>query len=195
MSTVSKIPQNQAGGDRDFFRIDGHVYLHVETVTLDQGTKQEVQGLYVPTFSLEEDDIVGLSIDAFGEHVMTSEMDSIQKAYWMKMQQIVSMMKRCLDVELLGKKQKLFKKLEVTISGSTLDFPSSQGFLAGQALRLALFFPRFPYTYLCVIGEVTKSEKKDSGYWVKTQFKDISEKNQDEILRFVNQLQRDSRRR
>lgn len=194
MKTISKIPQNQES-DGDFFRVTGHVYLYPEVITVDQGVKYEVNGLFVPTFSTDEDDIVGLSIDAFRENILLSEMDVLQKESWLKMQQIMSMMKRVVDAELLGKKQKLFKKCEVVISGSVLDFPSAEPYLVGQSLRLAMFFPRFPYSYLCVIGEVLKCEKTEEGHLIKTQFKDISEKNQDEILRFVNQCQRDQRRR
>lgn len=196
MSTIPRIPKGQnSSDDGGFFRVEGSVYLHPEVVTLDQGIKHEANGLFVPTFSLDEDDIVGLSIDAFREHILLSEMGPLEKESWLKMQQIVAMMKRVVDAELLGKKQKMFKKIEVVISGESLDFKSAEPYLVGQVLRLAMFFPRFPFTYLCVIGDVIKCEKTDDGHIVKTHFKEISEKNQDEILRFVNQCQRDQRRR
>jgi hypothetical protein len=192
---MTNISQMSSAQDRDFFRVDGPVYLMVEAIEIDHGTKLETYTLEVPTFSLPEDDIVGLSIDAFREHVKISEMEKTQKEYWLQMQQIVSMMKRFLDAELLGRKQKLFKKTEVNISGSGMAFPSETAYVVKQNLRISMFFPRYPFNYICVIGEVVKCEKKDDGYLVKTHFEGISEKSQDEILRFVNQIQRDNRRR
>jgi hypothetical protein len=56
-----------------------------------------------------------------------------------------------------------------------------------------MFFPRYPYSYLTIVGEVVKCERQDRGYWVRSRFREISEKSQDEVLRFVNQCQRDNR--
>lgn len=195
MDSMNNISQLGSSKDREFFRVDGQLYLHVEIVTLDQGTKQEAYGVYVPTFSMAEDDIVGLSIDAFREQILISEIDHEQKEYWLKLQQLLSFMKRSIDAELLGRKQKMFCRTNVNISGSGMAFESPTAYVSGQTLRLAMFFPRYPYTYLCVIGDVVKCEKKDEIFQIKTEFQAISEKNQDEILRFVNQCQRDNRKR
>lgn len=181
-----------ANNQREFFRVDGEIYLHVETVALGESLDQD-QGVFLPTFSLEEDDIVGLSIDAFREQIRLSEIEPAQKEFWLRMQQILSMMKRCFQTELNGGNSKMFRKCRVNISGSGLAFPSDTSYLVGQNVRLALFFQRYPYSYMGVVGEVIKCERRDGGYWVRTRFRDLNEKSQDEILRFVNQCQRDNR--
>lgn len=177
---------------REFFRVDGQVYLYVEAAALGESLDSD-QGVFMPTFSLEEDDIVGLSIDAFREQIRLSEIEPAQKEFWLRMQQVLSMMKRCFQVELDGGRSKMFRKSKVNISGSGVAFPSESSYLVGQNLRLAMFFPRYPYSYMGVVGEVIKCERRDRGYWVRTRFRDLNEKSQDEILRFVNQCQRDNR--
>lgn len=190
----NKVAKMPSAKDREFFRVDGQLYLAIEVVDVDQGIKHEAEGVYVPTFSMPEDDIVGLSIDAFREQIRMSEMEHEQKEYWLKLQQILSMLKRSVDAELLGKKQKMYKRTPVNISGSGLAFQSDTVYTVGQNLKLSMFFPRYPYSFLALVSEVLKIEKKDEETWVRTQFLGISEKNQDEVLRFVNQCQRDNRR-
>ena len=135
----------------------------------------------------DEDDLVGLSIDAFREQVLHDNPPD--KANLLKIQQLLSLTKRFLDAELLGREQKIFRKIEVNISASGLSFPSDIAYHTGQQLRLDLFFPKFPFTYVSVMGEVVRSEKADIGYEIKLHFKDVSEKTQDEIIKFVKNYQ------
>lgn len=178
---------------REFFRVDGQIYIYVEPIAAGESLDQEAQGVFVPTFGSEQDDIVGLSIDAFREQIRLSEIDAAQKEYWFKVQQILALMKRSFEAELDGREPKRFLKCRVNISGSGVAFPSAASYLVGQNVRLAMFFPRYPYSYLTIVGEVVKCERKDLGYWVRCRFREISEKSQDEVLRFVNQCQRDNR--
>lgn len=186
-NNITRIPSL---ADRDFFRVNGHLYMYCEPVEFENGNKQDSQGFFIPTFIQEEDDFVGLSIDAFREQII--EDNPPAKEHYLRIQQLMSMMKRFFDAELLGRKQKMYKKVMVNISGSGISFPSDVAYHAMQVLRLCLFFPRHPFNYLTVVGDVVRSEKAEIGYEIKVQFKDISEKTRDEILKFVNQCQRDS---
>lgn len=176
--------------DREFFRVNGSLYMFCETIDSYKPSDNEHQGFFIPTFAQDEDDFVGLSIDAFREQVMIENPPG--KDGLLQVQQLMSMMKRFFDAEVLGRKQKLYKKIKVNISGSGLAFPSDVAYHTGQLLKAALFFPRFPYTYLNVVVEVVRSEKADIGYEIKVHYKDITEKTRDEILKFVNQCQRDT---
>lgn len=184
---VTRIPSIT---DREFYRVDGVLYLHIEPVELDSGNKHESKGFTIPTFVQEEDDFVGLSIDAFRERlVLDSPAD---KDTFLQVQQLMSMMKRFFDAEVLGRKQKLYKKVMVNISGSGMAFPSDVAYYVGQVLRVSLFFSSFPFSYVSLPADVIRSEKAEIGYEIRVQFKDISEKSRDEILKFVNQCQREN---
>lgn len=186
-SNITKLPTQS---DREFFRVDGVLYMYCEAIEVEQTNQQDGQGFFIPTFVQEEDDFVGLSIDAFREKVIIDAPDG--KEHLLQIQQLMAMMKRFFDAEILGRKQKLYKKVKVNISGSGLSFPSDVAYHAGQFLKLSLYFPRFPFSYLTVIGDVVRSEKAEIGYEVKIKYKNITEKTQEEILKFVNQCQRDS---
>lgn len=176
--------------DREFFRVDGLLYLHIEPVEMDAGNKHESKGFTIPTFVQEEDDFVGLSIDAFREKIILDnppDKDSL-----LQIQQLLSMMKRFFDAEMLGRKQKHYKKVMVNVSGSGIAFPSDVAYYVGQTLRVSLFFPSFPFSFISVPADVVRSEKAEIGYEIRGQFRDISEKSRDEILKFVNQCQRDN---
>lgn len=188
-ANVTTLP---SAADRDFFRTDGHVYLYIEVVTPDQAVRQDTNGVFIPTFILEEDDICGLSIDAFREQIAFD--DPPNKEYLFRLQQLISMVKRYFDAEILGKKHKLYKRVPVNISGSGMSFLSPVNYEKGAHLRLSMFFPRFPYSFVSVPASVVKSVHDDDGHlWVKTHFEGMSQKNEDDILRFVNQCQRDNK--
>lgn len=178
--------------DRDFFRTDGYVYLYVDAAGADQAGRQDANGVFIPTFMQDEDDICGLSIDAFREQIAVD--DPPNKDYFFRMQQLMSMIKRYFDAEIMGKKHKLYKKVPINISGSGMSFLSGQEHAKGENLRVSMFFPRFPYTFVSVFATVVKSVRDDEGkIWVKCQFQGLSQKNEDDILRFVNQCQRDNK--
>lgn len=187
---VSKLPTAQ---DRDFFRVEGVVYLHYETIDINQGHKKESYGFHLPTFEMESDDFVGLSIDAFREKVQEDSPEG--KDYFLQMQQLLAMMKRFVDATLSGRRQKLFNRTTVNISGSGVAFLVDHPMAMGTTVRLSLFFPRHPFSYVCVMGNIVKSEKNDEGYLIKVQFEEMSEKTEEEIVKFVNQCQRDTIRK
>src|SRR5688572_15157706 len=110
---VTKMPSQS---DREFFRVNGHMYLHCEVVEADQGNKKDASGVFIPTFEAEEDDFIGLSIDAFRENILND--DPVGKDYFLKVQQLLSMTKRFFDAEIRGKKHRLYQKISVNISGS-----------------------------------------------------------------------------
>jgi hypothetical protein len=184
-NNISKIPSLR---DREYIRVDAELYFYCEPIEFDKGNKGDHVGMNVPTFAQEEDDLVGLSIDAFREQVLHENPPD--KENLLKIQQLLSLTKRFLDAELLGREQKIFRKMEVNVSASGLSFPSDIAYHAGQQLRLDLFFPKFPFTYVSVMGEVVRSEKADIGYEIKLHFKDISEKTQNEIIKFVKNYQK-----
>lgn len=193
MREENGIPRIPSISDREYFRVDGLLYLYSEPVEMDSNNTHDSQGLYIPTFVQEEDDFVGLSIDAFRERVILDrppEKDSL-----LEVQQLMSMMKRFFDAENAGRKQKMYKKILVNLSGSGMAFPSDVAYHVGQVLRLSIFFPAFPFTYVSVAADVVRSEKAEIGYEIKVQFKDISDKTRDEILKFVNQCQREKIRK
>ncbi|MCP5464810.1 MAG: PilZ domain-containing protein [Deltaproteobacteria bacterium] len=184
-NNVTKMP---LASDREYFRVNGQLYFHCDVIDETKGYTEDTQGFFMPSFAQDEDDFVGLSIDAFREKILASKLE--EKDYFLEMQQLMVMMKRFFDMEIVGRKQKKYKKVNVNISGSGLAFPSDVPYKNSQVLKLSLFFPAFPYTYLTLKGLVIRSEKKDIGYEIKTQFKDINEELREEVLKFVNSCQR-----
>jgi hypothetical protein len=187
-NNISKIP-NPA--DREYFRVDGQIYFYCEKIHPTEN-EEIAKKIYIPTFAKDEDDIVGLTIDAFRERLLMSELeDQDLKLFMLELQQIMAMMKLCFDEELKGKKQKIFLKTTVNISGSGMAFQSSELHCVNDFLKMYLFFPVYPYSFVSVLAKVIKCEKQKDGYWIKTHYEKISERERDEILRFVNQCQRD----
>lgn len=187
-NNISKIP-NPA--DREYFRVEGKIYFYYEKVR-PRENEEIAKKIYIPTFAKDEDDIVGLTIDAFRERLLMSEVeDQDFKLFLLEMQQIMAMMKLCFDEELKGKKQKIFSRTMVNISGSGMAFPSNEIHCVNDFLKLYLFFPIYPYSFVSLLAQVVKCEKHQEGYWIKTHFENITERERDEILRFVNQCQRD----
>lgn len=177
--------------NREYFRVDGRVYFYCEKIPPEESA-QSSKKIYIPTFEQERDDIVGLTIDAFRERILMSEIeDEDQKQFLLEMQQIMALMKRSFDAEFSGVKQKIFVKTSINISGSGLAFPSHEAHCLGDMLRVCLFFPIYPYLFLSLAAKVIKSEKQKDGYLVKVHYENISERERDEVLRFVNQCQRD----
>jgi hypothetical protein len=169
--------------DREFKRVTEQVYFYCEPIEMDNNNMQSSTGFTIPTFVQEEDDLVGLSIDAFREQILLD--DPKHKEYYLDMQQLLSMFKRFIDAELLGREQNLFKKVEVNISSSGLAFPSDVAYRTEQFLRLNLFFPKKPLSYLSLIGEVVRSEKAEIGYDIRIHFHEITPEAQKKILEFV----------
>lgn len=183
--TKNNIPSIPHIKDRGFVRVDGEVYFHSEPIEFDQGNKHDRCGLFIPTFVQEEDDLVGLSIDAFREKIIQDNPPDKERL--LEIQQLLSMIKRFVDAELAGNTQTSFKKTKINISGSGIAFPSEVAYQPGHLIRLDVFFPKHPFSYVSVAGSVVRCEKADIGYDVKVRFMDISKKTQDEILKFVNQ--------
>lgn len=182
------IPRIPSVKDREFTRIDGEVYLFVEPVELDQFNKNEGKEFSIPTFVQEEDDFVGLSIDAFAERAKLEKSTHVEE--YLQIQQLLSMLKRFMDASLLGRKSRPYKRVVVNISGSGIAFPSDVAYHAGHFLRVCVFFPKRPFTHLSVVAEVVRSEKAQLGYNIKTQFTQISDQNRAQILEFVQECQR-----
>lgn len=185
------IPRIPSISDRGFIRVTGLLYLYCEPVDLEKGNVQESgKDFFIPTFVQEEDDFVGLSIDVFREKILKDNLKD--KEYYLNIQQLLSMMKRFLDAELLGRKQTLYKKTNVNISGSGLAFPSDVAYHAGQVLRMSLFFPVAPHVCVNFLADIVRSEKAEIGYEVKAKYKDISEKTRQQILDFIDSCEKDS---
>jgi len=185
MNDIPRIPSIK---DREFKRTDGELYLHVEPVELDHNNRNEGKDFLIPTFVQEEDDFVGLSIDAFREKVMAEEPN--HKEYYLEMQQLLSMMKRFQDAQFLGRKHPQYKKLKVNLSASGIAFPSDVAYHADHLLRVCLFFPKAPFTHMSVVAEVVRSEKVEIGYEIKAQFKDMNEEHRNQLLQFVEECQK-----
>lgn len=184
------IPRIPSISDRGYIRVNGTLYLYCEHADVEKGDKHVNNDFQIPTFVQEEDDFVGLSIDAFREQVLKE--DPKGKDYYLKIQQILSMMKRSFDDEMLGRKQNLYKKVQVNISGSGIAFPSDVAYHAGQTLRLFLFFTKYPYMPLNILADVVRSEKAEIGYEIKIQYKDMNENARDAILKFIDECEKNS---
>lgn len=178
------IPRIPSISDRGFIRVNGTVYIHCEPIELDKGVKHENKEFLVPTFVQEEDDFVGLSIDAFREKILHDNPKD--KDYYLKIQQLLSMMKRFFDSEMLGRKLDMYKKVNVNISGSGIAFPSDVAYHAGQVLQLSLFFPSLPFANINMLADVVRSEKAEIGYEIKIKYKNISEETRDKIVKFID---------
>lgn len=182
------IPRIPSVKDREHTRVDAQVYLFVEPIELDQSNKNEGKGFSIPTFVQDEDDFVGLSIDAFAERTKLEKSTHAQE--YLQIQQLLSMLKRFMDASILGRKARQYHRVKVNISGSGVAFPSDVAYHAGHLLRVCVFFPKRPFTHLSVVAEVVRSEKAELGYTIKTQFKQISDDSRAHILEFVEECQR-----
>ncbi len=183
-NNVSKLPSIT---DREYPRVNSVLYLQSEHYSPTHAS-QDNKDVFMPTFIEKEADLVGLSIDAFWEKV---NKDSPQdKDYFLQLQQLLSQLKSFYDTDPLRRSQNMFKKLKVNISGSGIAFPSDVAYHNGHLLRLSLFFPRYPFSYVNIVSEVIRSEKADIGYEIKCQYKDVSKEAHAEILKFVKECQK-----
>ncbi|EKD50985.1 MAG: hypothetical protein ACD_62C00376G0003 [uncultured bacterium] len=181
MDNISKLP---SVSDRTYTRVNAKLYLHSEHYSPTRGPQHDSKGLFMAPFAEEQDDVVGLSIDAFWEKVSESSVEN--KDLFLELQQILAMLKRAEKPDPMRGTHKSFKKLNVNISGSGIAFPSDVAYHAGQLLRLSLFFPKKPFSYITVIVEVVRSEKAEIGYDIKCRYKEISDDIREEILAFVS---------
>lgn len=185
---VTKIP---TADSRDYFRVDGRLYFYWEKIK-PSDLEQSPKKIHVPTFAQDEDDIVGLMVDAYRERLLMSKLEDLDLRGWLlELQQIMALMKRSFDAELRGAKQKVFAKTDVNISGSGMAFFTLEPLAIKDLLRVSLFFPLYPYSFLSLVASVVKCEKHENGFWNKLHFENIPERERDEILRFVNQCQRE----
>lgn len=161
-----------------FQRADVVLYLRFDIDEPGHVYRKDSQNWIVPTFAQDEDDQVGLMIDSFGEKL---KKDDQVDPKWLEVQQIMSYMKRVLDAEILGRKQKLFKKVRVNLSPTGIAFPSEVAYHPGQTMRLSMYFIQDPFTCLNVSAEVVRSEKAEIGYDIRARFKDLSEKSQNTV--------------
>lgn len=182
------IPRIPSVKDRECSRVDAEVYLFVEPIELDQYNKNEGKSFFIPTFVQEEDDFVGLSIDAFAERMKLEQ--SQHREEYLQIQQLLSMFKRSMDASVLGRKSQSYKRVKVNISGSGIAFPSDVAYHVGHHLRTCVFFPKRPFTHLSLVAEVVRSEKAVTGYTIKTQFIQISDSHRAQILEFVGECER-----
>lgn len=165
-----------------FQRADVVLYLRYDIDEPGHVYRQDSQNWLVPTFAQDEDDQVGLMIDAFGERL---KKDGSTDPKWIEVQQIMSYMKRVLDAEILGRKQKMFKKVRVNLSPTGMAFPSEVAYHPGQTMRVSLFFIQDPFTCLNVSAEVVRSEKAEIGYEIRARFKDLSEGSQKTLIQII----------
>lgn len=184
----SEIPRIPSISDRGFVRVDAAVYLYCEPVDLEKGNfHASGREFFIPTFVQEEDDFVGLTIDAFREQVLVE--NPRDKDYYLRLQQMLSAMKRFMDGALLGRKPNMYKKMRVNISASGIAFPSDVAYHTGQILRLSLFFPKAPFGMANLLCEVVRSEKAEIGYDIKAKYTQISDKVRRSILDFIEECE------
>lgn len=177
--------------ERDFFRINGELYLYYEALDEMVEDIPQTKNSFFPTFEFEEEDYLGLSLDALRENLLYDVPE--HNEYYLKFQELLVLMKRYMDAKDQDLKRKTYKKSLVNISGSGLSFLSDVHFNEGDFLLMSLFFPIFPYSHVRVCAEILKSTPKDSEFDIKVKFVNLSEGVQDEILKFVNQCQREQR--
>jgi hypothetical protein len=179
-NNISRLPTIK---DREYTRVDAKVYLCCQAY--DPNHKPST-GVEVSPFLEKESDFVGLSIDAFYERVKKEAPEG--KEYFLQMQQLMAMLKQYCDKDPFQRTERLFKKLDVNISGSGIAFPSDVAYHSEQLLLLSLYFPLYPFSYVAVVVEVIRSEKAEIGYEIKCQYKDISEDLQKTISTFVKEV-------
>lgn len=86
-----------------------------------------------------------------------------------------------------------FLRKPVIISGSGMEFPSNEDFSPHEKVALAITFSGYPYEFVSTEAEVIRIKKAPSHtskHLVCVKYSDISEKNRDLIIKFVNHLQR-----
>jgi hypothetical protein len=79
----------------------------------------------------------------------------------------------------------------VTLSGSGMSFSSQSGFSLGDLLQIKMMLNLYKPTAFYVYGEVVKTQRQTSGYFIAVSFRRTDDGIQDRIIRFVFETQRE----
>ena len=79
----------------------------------------------------------------------------------------------------------------VILSGSGMSFSSQSGFFLGDLLEIKMMLNLYKPTAFYVYGEVVKTQRQTSGYFIAVSFRRTDDGIQDRIIRFVFETQRE----
>ncbi len=83
---------------------------------------------------------------------------------------------------------------KVVISGSGMNIPSERSHRLGEMIFVVLFLPTEPFSPLRLVAKVVRSSVRDpqEGFRTPVKFVNISQEDQDRIVRFISRRQRQS---
>ncbi len=167
----SSLPQER----RQYFRIPGVVYFRIE---------KKGDFLKTPEPLPEFLDSVQLKLMNFCSRLEYEAPEHLK--YFKEITEIMKEMHRFREPP-------KSKKQWVIISGSGMDFLSSEAYAAGDKVKACITFPGYPFETLELQSEVTRCVPHDGEmrrYHVALIFEEIGERDQENLIKFVNALQR-----
>ncbi len=91
-----------------------------------------------------------------------------------------------------GQDQLAVPSRKAVISGSGMNFPSDLSHQLDEMIFVVLFLPTEPFSPLRLVAKVARTSVRDSsgGYRTPVKFVNISQQDQDKIIRFISRKQR-----
>lgn len=172
--------------NREYFRISGVVYLYIEKTT---DNNIDITNKELP----EKLDPLALRIHHFKSRLLYDfkKEDSKIREIVDVLEEMHSLYKRSIE---LSTKLPEADRMSVIISGSGLEFISSKKFEKNDTIDLHISFLEYPFCTVVANGIVLKTEKFGTdGHKTRyiVEFSEITEEARDNIIRYVNKLQRD----
>lgn len=172
------------GDKREYFRATGVIYLHVEK-------KRDVQEdeNHTPKSQL---DLVALKLINFRSQL---EYDNPKNGEYFE--GLADILEQLHDV-VFDRTGQIANALQshrqsVVISGSGIEFISSENYLPGETLVLSMTFTGYPFESMTVEGQVVNVGiygSEPNRHRICISFKNISEPDRQLIIKHVNYLQR-----
>lgn len=195
-------PSGTGSERRQFFRAAGVVYLHIQRgPTFKEDCPDSSAGSEAPAAppsspaspaSEEGLDPIALKLAGFRSRLHYDLPQGHE--YLLEIAAIVEQLHHSLveGDNLLGHLPKSHRK-SVIISGSGLEFITADRYRTGEPIKITLTFPDYPSATVVLSAEVVRvapygntSDRRLIGI----AYKDISEADQDLIIKYVNHLQR-----
>ncbi len=167
---------------RSYFRISGTIYLHAELKEV------ATEGPLLP----QSDKMDEVSIRLMHYKARLCYNEPAEYEYFLQLAEIIEAMQH-QQRNIRQKKAPLeLVKQSVIISGSGMEFFSTENWKKDDSLILTISFLEYPFatitTEALVMGEKTDLDSKRNKTAVS--FQGISEKDRELIIKFVNHLQR-----
>lgn len=172
-----------SGADRrEYFRIAGTLYLQVSETAFLSLLPIEPEDLG------ESTDALSLELHQFRQIIRYKQDEALEA-----LDRLAGLVEKVHQAARKNLHSLTFGKKPVIISGSGFDYIGSAPYPLGKKLFARMGFPDYPYTTIEVECEVRHSSPLPGPvgkFKTGLSFENISEENRDQIIKFVNQLQR-----